>query len=313
MINPALLNKFIKVSERAAYGASKYIGKNDKISADQAAVDEMRSELNKIEMNGKVVIGEGEMDEAPMLFIGEKIGTGTGDDLEIAVDPLEGTNFVAKNLPNAISVLSVANKGSILSAPDTYMEKIAVGSGLPPNLIDLDNSVEKNIKLLADARNKKINQITACILKRPRHDKIISVLNSLNVKINFIQDGDVTGVISVVDKNSPIDIYLGVGGGPEGVLAASALACLGGQMQTRLVLNNEDEINRAKKLGINDLSKKYNIEDMVSGDVIFCATGVTDGEMLKGIKDKGDSFEASSYVLHKNLKVSKKITNLIKK
>ncbi len=313
MINPALLNKFIKVSERAAYGASKYIGKNDKISADQAAVDEMRSELNKIEMNGKVVIGEGEMDEAPMLFIGEKIGTGTGDDLEIAVDPLEGTNFVAKNLPNAISVLSVASKGSILSAPDTYMEKIAVGSGLPPNLIDLDNSVEKNIKLLADARNKKINQVTACILKRPRHDKIISVLNSLNVKINFIQDGDVTGVISVVDKNSPIDIYLGVGGGPEGVLAASALACLGGQMQTRLVLNNEDEINRAKKLGINDLSKKYNIEDMVSGDVIFCATGVTDGEMLKGIKDKGDSFEASSYVLHKNTKVSKKITNLIKK
>ena len=313
MINPALLNKFITVSERAAYGASKYIGKNDKKSADQAAVDEMRSELNKIEMNGKVVIGEGEMDEAPMLFIGEKIGTGTGDDLEIAVDPLEGTNFVAKNLPNAISVLSVASKGSILSAPDTYMEKIAVGSGLPPNLIDLDNSVEKNIKLLADAKNKKINQITACILKRPRHDKIISALNSLNVKINFIQDGDVTGVISVVDKNSPIDIYLGVGGGPEGVLAASALACLGGQMQTRLVLNNEDEINRAKKLGINDLSKKYNIEDMVSGDVIFCATGVTDGEMLKGIKDKGDSFEASSYVLHKNLKVSKKITNLIKK
>ena len=313
MINPALLNKFIKVSERAAYGASKYIGKNDKISADQAAVDEMRSELNKIEMNGKVVIGEGEMDEAPMLFIGEKIGTGAGDDLEIAVDPLEGTNFVAKNLPNAISVLSVASKGSILSAPDTYMEKIAVGSGLPPNLIDLDNSVEKNIKLLADAKNKKINEITACILKRPRHDKIISVLNSLNVKINFIQDGDVTGVISVVDKNSPIDIYLGVGGGPEGVLAASALACLGGQMQTRLVLNNEDEINKAKKLGINDLSKKYNIEDMVSGDVIFCATGVTDGEMLKGIKDKGDSFEASSYVLHKNLKVSKKITNLIKK
>ncbi len=271
MINPALLNKFITVSERAAYGASKYIGKNDKKSADQAAVDEMRSELNKIEMNGKVVIGEGEMDEAPMLFIGEKIGTGIGDDLEIAVDPLEGTNFVAKNLPNAISVLSVANKGSILSAPDTYMEKIAVGSGLPPKLIDLDNSVEKNIKLLADAKNKKIHQITACILKRPRHDKIISILNSLNVKINFIQDGDVTGVISVVDKNSPIDIYLGVGGGPEGVLAASALACLGGQMQTRLVLNNQNEINKAKKLGINDLSKKYNIEDMVSGDVIFCA------------------------------------------
>ena len=313
MLNPALLNKFVTACERAAYGASKFIGKNNKKSADQAAVDEMRSQLNKIEMNGTVVIGEGEMDEAPMLFIGEKIGTGTGDNLEIAVDPLEGTNFVAKNLPNAISVLSVASRGSLLSAPDTYMEKIAVGSGLPSKLIDLDNSVEKNIKLLAEAKNKKINQITACILKRPRHDKIISTLNALNVKINFIQDGDVTGVISVVDKNSPIDIYLGVGGGPEGVLAASALACLNGQMQTRLVLNNKDEINRAKKLGINDPSKKYNIEDMVRGDVFFCATGVTDGEMLKGIKDKGDSFEASSYLLHKNTKVSKKITNVIKK
>jgi len=313
LLNPALLNKFVTACERAAYGASKFIGKNNKKSADQAAVDEMRSQLNKIEMNGTVVIGEGEMDEAPMLFIGEKIGTGTGDNLEIAVDPLEGTNFVAKNLPNAISVLSVASRGSLLSAPDTYMEKIAVGSGLPSKLIDLDNSVEKNIKLLAEAKNKKINQITACILKRPRHDKIISTLNALNVKINFIQDGDVTGVISVVDKNSPIDIYLGVGGGPEGVLAASALACLNGQMQTRLVLNNKDEINRAKKLGINDPSKKYNIEDMVRGDVFFCATGVTDGEMLKGIKDKGDSFEASSYLLHKNTKVSKKITNVIKK
>ncbi len=313
MIDPKLLNKFTRVCERAAFGASKFRGKNDKIAADQAAVDEMRSELNKIEMKGKVVIGEGEMDEAPMLFIGEKIGTGKGEELEIAVDPLEGTNFAAKNLPNAIAVLAVAKKGGLLSAPDTYMEKIAVGSGLPKNIVDLDNSVEKNIKLLAEAKKTKPEEITACVLKRSRHDKIISSLNSLNVKIKFIQDGDVTGVISVVDPNSSIDIYLGIGGGPEGVLAAAALDCLGGQMQTRLVLSDDEEINRAKKLGITDLKKKYNIEDMIKGDVMFCATGVTDGEMLKGITYKGDSFEASSFVLHKSQKLSKKITNIVKK
>ncbi len=313
MLNPALLNKFVTACERAAYGASKFIGKNNKKSADQAAVDEMRSQLNKIEMNGTVVIGEGEMDEAPMLFIGEKIGTGTGDNLEIAVDPLEGTNFVAKNLPNAISVLAVGKKGCLLSAPDTYMEKIAVGSGLPKNIIDLDNTTEKNIKLLAEAKKVKPENLTACILKRPRHDKIVSSLNALNVKINFIQDGDVTGVISVVDPNSPIDIYLGTGGGPEGVLAAAALNCLGGQMQTRLVLNDSDEIDRAKKLGIKDLNKKYNIKDMIRDDVIFCASGITDGDLLKGVKEKGDMFEVSSFFLHKSQMVSKKITNLIKK
>ena len=313
MIEPKLLNKFIRVCERAAFGASKFRGKNDKIAADQAAVDEMRSELNKIDMKGKVVIGEGEMDEAPMLFIGEEIGTGKGEELEIAVDPLEGTNFAAKNLPNAIAVLAVAKKGGLLSAPDTYMEKIAVGSGLPKGIVDLDNSVEKNIKLLAEAKKIKPEEIIACVLKRPRHDKIVSSLKSLNVKIKFIQDGDVTGVISVVDPISPIDIYLGIGGGPEGVLAAAALDCLGGQMQTRLVLSDDKEINRAKKLGITDLNKKYNIEDMIKGDVIFCASGVTDGEMLKGITYKEDSFEASSFVLHKSQKISKKITNIVKK
>ena len=313
IINSKLLDAFIRTSERAAFGASKFRGKNDKIAADQAAVDEMRSELNKMKIRGKVVIGEGEMDEAPMLFIGEKVGKGIGDELDIAVDPLEGTNFTAKNLPNAISVLSVSKKGGLLSAPDTYMEKIAVGSGLPKNIFDLDNSVEKNIKLLCEAKNTKPEKITACVLKRPRHEKIIKSLNDLKVKIKFISDGDVTGVISVVDPNSSVDIYLGTGGGPEGVLAATALDCLGGQMQTRLVLSDEEEVNRAKKLGITDLKKKYNIEDMIRGDVIFCATGVTDGEMLKGIKDKGDFFEASSFVLHKSQKLSKKVTNIVKK
>ncbi len=313
LINPKLLDKFIRVCERAAFGASKFRGKNDKVAADQAAVDEMRAELNKIEMKGRIVIGEGEMDEAPMLFIGEKLGTNSGEELDIAVDPLEGTNFAAKNLPNAISVMAITKKGGLLSAPDTYMEKIAIGSHLPKNIIDLDNSVEKNIKLLAEAKNITPEKIVACVLRRPRHDKIIESLKSLNVKINFIEDGDVLGVISVVDSNSPIDIYLGTGGGPEGVLAAAALDCLGGQMQIRLVLSNNEEIRRAKNMGVKDINKKYEIEDMIKGDVIFCATGVTDGDILKGIVDKKDSFQASSFVLHKSQKISKKITNIIKK
>ncbi len=308
------LDQFIKATERAAYGASKFRGKNDKISADQAAVDEMRKEINKINIKGRVVIGEGEMDEAPMLFIGENVGTGIGEEIDIAVDPLEGTNFTAKNLPNAISVLAITKKGGLLSAPDTYMEKIAVGPDLPNNLLDLDNSVEKNIKLLAEAKNTQTDKLTACVLKRSRHDKIIQSLKKLNVKINYIQDGDVTGVISVADNNSNIDIYLGIGGGPEGVLAAAALDCLGGQMQTRLVLSDDNEVNRAKKLGITDFKRKYNISDMVKGDVIFCATGVTDGDMLKGINLLNDNeFEATTFALHKSQKISKIVKNIIKK
>ena len=308
------LDQFVKVVERAAYGASKFRGKNDKISADQAAVDEMRTEINKINIKGRVVIGEGEMDEAPMLFIGENVGTGIGEEIDIAVDPLEGTNFTAKNLPNAISVLAVTRKGDLLSAPDTYMEKIAVGPDLPNNLLDLDNSVEKNIKLLAEAKNTQPDKLTACVLKRSRHEKIIQSLEKLNVKINYIQDGDVTGVISVVDNNSNTDIYLGVGGAPEGVLAAAALDCLGGQMQTRLVLSDDEEVNRAKKLGITDLKRKYNISDMVKGDVIFCATGVTNGDMLKGINIINDNeFEATTFALHKSQKISKIVKNIIKK
>ena len=308
------LDQFVKVTEKAAYGASKFRGKNDKIAADQAAVDEMRTEINKINIKGRVVIGEGEMDEAPMLFIGENVGTGIGEEIDIAVDPLEGTNFTAKNLPNAISVLAITKKGGLLSAPDTYMEKIAVGPNLPNNLLDLDNSVEKNIKLLAEAKNTQPDKLTACVLKRSRHDKIIQSLKKLNVKINYIQDGDVTGVISVADNNSNTDIYLGIGGGPEGVLAAAALDCLGGQIQTRLVLSDDTEVKRAKKLGITDLKRKYNISDMVKGDVIFCATGVTDGDMLKGINLINDNeFEATTFALHKSQKISKIVKNIIKK
>ncbi len=311
-IDQKYLEKFISTTEKAAYGASLFVGKGDKIAADKGAVDLMRKELNKINMRGTVVIGEGEMDEAPMLYIGEKVGTKKGQELDIALDPLEGTNFVAKNLPNAFSVLSVANKGNLFSAPDTYMEKIAIGSKLPKNLLDLDNSVEKNISLLAEAKNTMPENLTACILDRPRHKKIIESLQKMKVKINFISDGDVTGAISVIDNDSENDIYIGIGGGPEGVLAASALTCLGGQMQTRLILD-KDQLIRAKKLGIKDIKKKYNIDEMVKGDVIFCATAITNGDLVNGIKDLGDSYQASTFVLQKSTKINKKVSNIHKK
>ena len=312
-IDKVLIESFAKATERAAYGASLFKGKNDKVAADQSAVDEMRMQLNKINMRGKIVIGEGELDEAPMLYIGEKVGNKFGEEFDIAVDPLEGTNFTAENLPNALSVLAVTRKNNLLHAPDTYMEKIAVGSGLPKNLVDLDFSVEKNIKLLSDAKNVSPDKLTACVLERPRHERIIDSLNSMGVKINFISDGDVSGAISVADPKSNIDIYLGTGGGPEGVLAAAALACLNCQMQTRLVFQDDDEKKRARKIGIKDLNIKYGINDMVKGDVIFCATGVTDGSIVKGIKDVENYFEAETFVLHKSSNTNKIIKNKIKK
>ena len=306
------LDKFIKSTELAAYGAYKHIGKGDKIAADQGAVDYMRKELNNIDMDGTIVIGEGEMDEAPMLYIGEKVGTKKGQILDIALDPLEGTNFVAKNLPNSFSVLAVAEKGNLFSAPDTYMEKIAIGPNLPKNLLDLDNSVEKNIKLLAEAKNTIPKNLTVCLLKRSRHNHIAESLNNMKVKIKYITDGDVSGAIAVADKTTNIDLYIGIGGGPEGVLAAAALSCLGAQIQTRLVLE-DDQIDRTIKLGIKDYKKKFNIDEMVKGDVIFCATAITDGDIVKGIVEKEDSFEASTFALHKDFKISKKITNKYKK
>ncbi len=298
-INPDYLKLFVNATEKAAYGASKFIGKNDKIAADQAAVDFMRNEFNKIDMDGKIVIGEGEMDEAPMLFIGEKVGTAKGQKLDLAVDPLEGTNFVAKNLPNSFSVLAVAEQNNLFFAPDTYMEKIAIGSNLPKNLVDLDNSVEKNISLLAEAKNTTPNKITVCILDRPRHNKIISSLKDMNVNLKLISDGDVSGIIYIVDQKFPVDMYMGIGGGPEGVLAAAALSCYGGQIQTRLILNS-DELIRAKKMGITDQKRKYNIEDMIKDDVMFCATAITDGDLAKGINDQKEFYEANTIALHKD-------------
>mgnify|MGYP001405032688 CR=1 FL=1 len=307
-IDKNYLEKFIQTTEKAAIGAFPFIGKGDKNAADQGSVDLMRKELNLIDMDGQVVIGEGEMDEAPMLFIGEKVGTKKGQKLDIALDPLEGTNFVANNKPNAFSMLAVSEKGNLFSAPDTYMEKIAIGKNLPKNLLDLDFSVKKNIKLLSEAKNKKIDQITVCILDRPRHDSIIKSLLNLDVKIKYISDGDVSGAISVADPNTGIDMYLGIGGGPEGVLAAAALSCLGGQIQTRLVLDNQ-QLKRADNMGIKDIKKKYNTDDMIKGDVIFCASAITNGEIIDGIKDLGDKFEVSTFALHKGTKTLKKIKN----
>tara|TARA_Y100000590_G_C15684206_1_gene1000971 strand:- start:409 stop:1353 length:945 start_codon:yes stop_codon:yes gene_type:complete len=312
-IDKKFISVFARSTERAAYGASLLAGKNDKIAADQAAVDEMRNELNKIEMKGRIVIGEGELDEAPMLYINEKVGTNEGDELDIAVDPLEGTNFTAKNLPNALSVIAVSKKGNLLNAPDIYMEKIAIGSSLPNNLVDLDYDIEKNIKLLSEAKKTTPDKLTVCVLNRPRHKKIIKSLNLLKVNIKLINDGDVSGVLSVANPKLNVDMYIGIGGAPEGVLAAAALNCLDCQMQTRLVYQNEIEKKRTKKLGIKDLYKKYNINDMIKGDVIFAATGVTDGEFVKGIKFKKDYFESQTLVLHKSSKTNKIIENKIQK
>ena len=311
-IDKKFLNLFTKVTEKAAIGASKFIGKKDKIAADKGAVDPMRKELNRINMNGTVVIGEGEMDEAPMLYIGERLGTLNGPELDIAVDPLEGTKFTANGLPNAFSVLAVSEKGCLLSAPDTYMEKIVIGTGMPNNLMDLDNGVEKNIKILAEAKNKKISDIHACVLKRPRHDHIVKILNKLNVKINFITDGDIAGALSVIGDKPKNDIYYSTGGGPEGVIVSAALSCYGGQIQGRLVLDEEEKI-RAKNLGITDFNRKYNIDDMVKGDVIFCATGVTSGDLADGVKDLGNEFEVNSFVLHKSQNTIKNIKNIYNK
>jgi len=304
---------FTLATERAAYGASLFVGKNDKIAADQGAVDEMRSQLNKIPIKGKIVIGEGELDEAPMLYVNEDVGLGLGEEFDIAVDPLEGTNFTAKNLPNALSVMAVSKKNCLLNAPDMYMEKIAIGPSLPKNLLDLDNTIIDNVKILSKVKKTTPDKLRICILKRKRHEKIIDDLNSLRVKIHFISDGDVSGAIAVGIKKLNIDMYVGTGGAPEGVLAAAALDCLDCQMQARLVFNTDEEKNKGKKLGIKDFNKKYIISDMIKDDVLFLATGVTDGDIVKGIKSDNEYFYSETFLLHKKTKTNRIIKNKIKK
>ena len=299
-----LINKFSNITSMAAAATFAYIGKKDKIAADKAAVDMMRSEINKLNINGKIVIGEGELDDAPMLYIGENLGSGQGVSLDIAVDPVEGTNFVANNLPGGLSVIAVAEKDNLFNAPETYMNKIAFGKDVPKSALDLDFSIEKNIKNLADAKNKDIKDITACLLDRPRHDELIRDLNKLNVNLKLITDGDVSGALLVTEEKHNVDIFLGIGGGPEGVLAATALDAYGCNFQGRLIFEKEDEITRAKNMGISDLKRKYEINEIVRGDSIFCATGITDGDLVEGVKKVDGHYHTETLVTHKNSNIN---------
>jgi fructose-1,6-bisphosphatase II / sedoheptulose-1,7-bisphosphatase len=274
----------VRVTEAAALSASRLMGRGDEKAADQAAVDAMRQALNSLAIEGTVVIGEGERDEAPMLFIGEKVGSGQGPKIDIALDPLEGTTITAKGGANALAVLAMADDGGFLNAPDVYMDKIAVGGGLPDGIVDIDAAPAHNLKNLAHAKKAEIADLVVCILDRPRHAELIAAVRQAGARIMLIGDGDVSGVIATSDPETGIDIYMGSGGAPEGVLAAAALRCIGGQMQGRLLFRNDDERGRARRLGITDLDRKYDLLDMAHGDVMFAATGVTNGSMLKGVR-----------------------------
>jgi fructose-1,6-bisphosphatase II / sedoheptulose-1,7-bisphosphatase len=284
-LDRVLVLEMVRVTEAAAIAASEWIGRGDNDAADAAAVEAMRSALNELPMDGTVVIGEGERDEAPMLYIGENVGSaqGSGPGIDIALDPLEGTTLTAHGGPNALAVLAIAESGGLLNAPDTYMQKLAIGPGYPEGTIDLNKSVADNVRAIAAAKGVEPNEIIACVLDRPRHEEIIAELRSLGCAIKLIPDGDVAGVIATADPDTGIDVYMGSGGAPEGVLAAAALRCVGGQIQGKLLFRNDEEVARARRWGIEDLDRVYSIEDMAKGDCIFAATGVTDGSLLKGV------------------------------
>ena len=299
-LDRVLVLEMVRVTEAAAVAASKLIGRGDEKAADAAAVEAMREALNQLPFDGTVVIGEGERDEAPMLFIGEKVGSaqGTGPRIDIALDPLEGTTITAKAGPNALAVLAIAEKGGLLNAPDVYMDKIAVGPGYPEGVIDLAKSPSDNIKAIAAAKGVDPSEIIVCVLDRPRHEKLIAELRGLGCGIQLIPDGDVAGVIAVTNPDTTIDVYMGSGGAPEGVLAAAALRCVGGQFQGRLLFRNDDERGRAAKWGVEDLDRIYHLTDLAKGDVIFAATGVTDGSLLDGVKRrKGGCMTTESVVM----------------
>ena len=306
-IDKKYIDHFINVTSKAALASSYLVGKKDKIAADKVATDAMRSELNKIEMNGKIVIGEGELDESPMLHIGELVGKKTGPNLDIAVDPLEGTNFAANNLPGALSVIAVAEKNNLFNAPETYMDKIAAGKNIPKDAIDLDYSTKKNIENLADVKNKRPEDLRVCILDRPRHKKKIDELNDLRVNLKLITDGDISGALLVCDERHNVDLFLGIGGGPEGVLAASALDAFNCQFQCRFIFKEEKDIFRAKEMGIKELNKKYDLKEIVSGDSIFCATGITSGDLVKGVKINNNKYISETLVTHKSSNFKKVI------
>lgn len=287
----------VRVTEAAALASATQMGRGDEKAADQAAVDGMRKAFDALDIDGTVVIGEGERDEAPMLFIGEKVGNGAGPKVDIALDPLEGTTITAKGGPNALSVIAMAEAGGFLNAPDVYMNKIAIGPGLPVDIVDLDASPLENLTHLAQAKKTRIDALTVCILDRPRHQALIEAVRATGARIMLIGDGDVSAVIATTQPDSGIDIYMGIGGAPEGVLAAAALRCTGGQMQGRLVFRNESERTRALKWGITALDRKYQLEDLASGDVMFAATGVTTGNMLQGIRYFSGGAKSQSLVM----------------
>ena len=311
-LSQELLNNLIEITSNSAIACYPFIGKNEKILADKAATDVMRQQLNNLNINGKVVIGEGELDEAPMLYIGEKLGSGKGLEIDIAVDPVEGTNFVAKNLPGSMSVLAVAEKGNLLNAPETYMNKIAYGNHIPKGLLDIDFSVEKNINIYSELTSKKNSEITVCLLNRPRHKNIISELKKLDVNIKLITDGDVSGALLVSDKKFNVDIFMGIGGGPEGVIAAAALDALNCNFQGRFLFVTTKDKNRAKVMGIKDLNKKYEINEIVRGESIFCATGITSGDLMNGVTKENDKYFTETIMTHNKseLKLIKKEVSL---
>lgn len=297
VLDRVLVLEMVRVTEAAAVAASTLVGRGDEKAADAAAVEAMRAALNELDMDGTVVIGEGERDEAPMLYIGEKVGTGTGPEIDIALDPLEGTTICAKAGPNSLAVLAIAERGGLLNAPDVYMDKIAVGPGLPDNVIDLDKSVTENVTAVAAAKGVKPSDIVACVLDRPRHEALIAELRSIGCGVVLIGDGDVAGVIATTNPDTTIDIYMGSGGAPEGVLACAALRCVGGQFKGRLLFRNDDERARAAKWGVTDLDRQYDLTDLAKGDCIFAATGVTDGSLLAGVKRKGGMMTTESVVM----------------
>lgn len=287
----------VRVTEAAALAASRLMGRGDERAADQVAVDAMRNALNSLDIEGTVVIGEGERDEAPMLYIGEKVGTGDGPKTDIALDPLEGTTLTAKGLTNALAVVAMAEHGGFLNAPDVYMDKIAVGGGLPEGVVDIDWEPEKNLQSLAKAKGCNVEDLVACILDRPRHEDLIKKVRDAGARIMLITDGDISGVMATSEEASGVDIYIGSGGAPEGVLAASALRCIGGQMEVRLLFRNDDERARAEKWGITDFDRKYGVLDLASGDVMFAATGVTNGTMLRGVRRYSNGAKTHSLVM----------------
>ena len=305
-IDKKFIDQFINVTVKAALASSYFVGKKNKIAADKAAVDSMRKEINRLNIKGKIVIGEGELDDAPMLYIGETLGTSHGPEIDIAVDPLEGTNFAANNLPGALSVIAISEKNNLFKAPETYMEKISTKVN-ENNVVDLDYTVKQNISNLSDYLNKNPENITACILDRPRHKEIIDELKKLNVNLKLIADGDVSGALLVTEEKYNVDIFLGIGGGPEGVLAAAALDAYNCNFQGRFLFESDDDKLRAKQMGIIELDKKYELNEIVTGDSIFCATGITSGDLVSGITIKESEFISETLVTHKHSGLKKVI------